>query len=399
MAGIKWPGEQASELDHLRYFTQTMNHVASSPPPPGYSYVQMPHGEGTTIGDPSKPAMLNASYKHFGRSLVSFSIPDFIKLEEGFHFHQGSDGQVADIKRGMGLTTFNLSDSLTAIMDANGVRTDEPKIGHDRMSRTIYVEMDVRGEDYDRAKTIMNTIVQGRDKSPSQLLSQIKDLDAPRLKGKGATPPSFDVIPTNKGPYISVEGMKPGQVDVLKDSLKRQGIDFTERRTSLNGGMNVLAVASEDAAKLETFRDSLPQTAKRTPHMPSRIGGGTAAGVALAGFSGIAAAAEPGATTKTVATVLADTMIPGWMQARKGDACGAFGEAAGTLASGAVVVAGAPVVAGAAIASGPAAPLVGTAGTAGLVGATVVTHDQVSKGAENLCRIGAKAYDFLKNQF
>lgn len=408
MAEIKWPGERASAVEHLQYFIDAANRVAGSKPPSGYHYAQMPHGEGSVIGDPHKPAMLNASYKYFNRSLVSFSIPDFVRLEEGFSFQAGRDGQVKDIRRNMGLTAFNLEESLSALMKAHGIKTEETKIGHDRVSRTLYVEMDVDAKDYERAKNIMETIVRGREKTPHQILAQIKAGDFPRMPQtppvKPEVPP-IEVIPTNKGRYVAIDGMNSNQVSALKESFRKNGIDFTEKTTSLNGGMKVLSVPEQHATKLENFRAtqhshvSAPIQEHSGHAGRMRAGGGLVAGAALTAASGIAAAAEPGATVRSVGDTLADGFIPGWMEARKGNACAAFGQASGALASGAVVVAGAPIVAGTAVASGPAAPVVGVAGTAGLLAAGAATHEGVSQGAESLCRLGTQAYDFLKKQF
>jgi hypothetical protein len=119
------------------------------------------------------------------------------------------------------------------------------------------------------------------------------------------------------------------------------------------------------------------------------------AGMGAALTAGLAAAAEPGATPVKVADAVIDTQIPGWQAARQGQACKAFGEAAGVVAGGAAMVAATPVVATAAVgvtaASGPAAPLVGvvaaTAATGAVVGAGAVTSAAVAPAAETLCNV------------
>lgn len=97
------------------------------------------------------------------------------------------------------------------------------------------------------------------------------------------------------------------------------------------------------------------------------------AGVALAGAAGIAAAAEPGATPASVGNAIADTSIPGWAAARQGQACEAFGEATGIVASGLTITAGAAatttVALGVGAVTGPAAPV--TAGGVALGGAAL----------------------------
>jgi hypothetical protein len=127
------------------------------------------------------------------------------------------------------------------------------------------------------------------------------------------------------------------------------------------------------------------------------------AGMGAALTAGLAAAAEPGATPVKVADAVIDTQIPGWQAARQGQACKAFGEAAGVVAGGAAMVATAPVVATAAVgvtaASGPAAPVVGvlaaTAATGAVVGAGAVTTAAVAPAAESLCNVTKTATNYI----
>ena len=127
-------------------------------------------------------------------------------------------------------------------------------------------------------------------------------------------------------------------------------------------------------------------------------------GVGLAGVAGLAAAAEPGATPASVADAVVATAVPGWQEARKGQACKAFGEGAGYIASGATLAAGTTVTVTAAVglgaASGPLAPVtaagVAAGGTYLTAKASEGAHQLASSGAEAACNAAATGYNKLK---
>lgn len=403
-SNLVWPGEKARPVEHLQYLLGAANRVAETVPPADYHYAQMPHGEGRVIGDPSKPAMLNASYKFHGRSIVSLSVPEFSPLGKDYQFSTDEKGQILDVKRGTGLTGSNLADSLTALLKANGIETDGTKVGHDKVSRTIYVEMNVTNKgDYERAKAIVDGVVTGREKNPSQLFAQMQmeSKNSSQMAARGASSSSaLEVIPSNKGPYISVEGMKPDQLSALKASLTEHGVAFTEKKTSLGGGMNVLAVPAEDSRKLDQFLSQRSQSQgvgtklpvdsavvenNTTPKGRKWFGGGLVA-AAAAVFSGAAAAAEPAATPISVADAAVNSAVPGWSSARQGKLCEAFGEVTAAVAAGGVAIAGTGATVAAAAASGPAAPAVGVGGAVLVTGAVVATEEVVRKSATDACK-------------
>lgn len=402
-SGVVWPGENARPVEHLRYLLGAADRVAETRPPAGYHYAQIPHGEGQVIGDPSKPAMLNASYKFHGRSIVSLSVPEFSPLGKDYHFNTDEKGNILDVKRGTGLTGTNLADSLTALLKANGIETDGTKVGHDKLSRTVYVEMNVTNKgDYERAKAIVDEVVTGRGKNPSQLFAQMQteSKNLSHMAGRGGSLLSdLEVIPSNKGPYISVEGMGADQLSSLKKSLAEHGVAFTEKKTSLGGGMNVLAIPAEDSGKLDQFlsqrsKNQGVETKPPVASLPAErdipkgrkwFGGGLVA-AAAAVFSGAGAAAEPAATPISVADAAVNSAVPGWRAVRQGRLCEAFGEVTGAVAAGGVAVAGTGATVTAAAVSGPAAPAVGVVGAVLVTGAVIATEDVVRTSAADACK-------------
>lgn len=127
------------------------------------------------------------------------------------------------------------------------------------------------------------------------------------------------------------------------------------------------------------------------------VGGGAAVA------AGMAAAAEPDARAVAVTDALLDTSLPGWVAARKGQACKAFGEAAGSVAGGVAMAVTAPVAGGAAIAattaSGPlapaVAPLAGIAAAGVVVGAGMAADGAVSSAAERVCNLASQTKQSL----
>lgn len=130
-------------------------------------------------------------------------------------------------------------------------------------------------------------------------------------------------------------------------------------------------------------------------------------GVGLAGVAGLAAAAEPGATPASVADAVVSTAVPGWQEARKGQACKAFGEGAGAIASGGVLAAGATVTVTSAVAlgaaTGPLAPVtaagVAAGGTYLTVKASESAQGLASAGAEAACNMAATGVNKIKATF
>lgn len=127
-------------------------------------------------------------------------------------------------------------------------------------------------------------------------------------------------------------------------------------------------------------------------------------GVGIAAAAGLAAAAEPGATPLKVADAVVSTAVPGWQEARKGQACKMFGEVAGYAAAGVTIGAGTTVTVTAAIglgaATGPAAPVTAAAVAAG--GAYMTTkaaesaHQLASSGTEAACNVAASGINKIK---
>ncbi|QQG35432.1 MAG: hypothetical protein HYS17_07745 [Micavibrio aeruginosavorus] len=61
-------------------------------------------------------------------------------------------------------------------------------------------------------------------------------------------------IRTSKGLYIDVNAMKPDDIDNLKAALSRNGIEFRERTSAINGGTKVLALSQEGQERFNRIK-------------------------------------------------------------------------------------------------------------------------------------------------
>lgn len=81
---------------------------------------------------------------------------------------------------------------------------------------------------------------------------------------------SAETIHSNKGLYVSIQGKSPEQIDALKQAMQRQGIQFEEKTSSVNGGTKVLALDGENANKFSKAQSSPPAFLREQPaHAPS----------------------------------------------------------------------------------------------------------------------------------
>lgn len=81
---------------------------------------------------------------------------------------------------------------------------------------------------------------------------------------------SAETIHSNKGLYVSIQGKSPEQIDVLKQAMQRQGIQFEEKTSSVNGGTKVLALDGENANKFSKAQTTPPAFLREHPaHAPA----------------------------------------------------------------------------------------------------------------------------------
>jgi hypothetical protein len=158
----------------LQFLAEARDYIANHDVPEGRNFRQTPHTDAPTVGDITKPAMLDASYQYGRRNLVSLAFPDFIELESSAA-KIDADGKM---RFGSGLSAMNLGQSMADILKENGIRFDagEMKIGHDRMNRVSYIEFDVDAADYEKGKDIFRTISTNPHLSVDELSRKIEDV-------------------------------------------------------------------------------------------------------------------------------------------------------------------------------------------------------------------------------
>lgn len=201
--------------------------------------------------------------------------------------------------------------------------------------------------------------------------------------------------------YIDVNKIdQPGR-EQIKAALQHQGVSFSERKSSMNGGMDVLAVPETEFAKLESLRATKP-----SPHLGGKMGG-IIGGAALALAAGGAAAAQPNANATSVVHAAAGAAIPGYGGAKEGSVCKSFGEVAGYVVSGAATTAvaglSATAAAGVTAASGPAAPVVGVAtgmlATTATLATAAATYSATESAATAACQAASGTVKKLTQKF
>lgn len=165
---------------------------------------------------------------------------------------------------------------------------------------------------------------------------------------------------------------------------------------------DVIKIAAENPVTAEGVH--VPQRSGLTA---GRVGAGLVAGLAISATAAAQEAARPGSTGGSIADSALDGALPGWISARRGETCRAFGEATGAIASGtAAVIAAVPITTaavGVTAVSGPAAPVVGVAAAVGAtaaVGAVAAgTNAVVTPAAEAACDGAVQVVQKVKSFF
>lgn len=160
---------RANDLNSAYQFMIDARHyVRNLPVPEGMQYQQIAHSGDPPIGDPKRPALLNASYQYQGRSLVSISMPEFTRMQVD------CDDWEKGI-RNTGFTGSNLSESLRTIFKSQGIEIERGKFGLSYGEMTSYIEFDLKDpRDFDKAKAIVDAMVRGQANTPEELAQEIK---------------------------------------------------------------------------------------------------------------------------------------------------------------------------------------------------------------------------------
>jgi len=163
-------------LEALRYLINLREFIFLQTPPS--RYLQQPHSDDfvPVRGNIEMPAMLDASYVHFGRYLLSISIPGFIRHDEPFEFKKDAEGKER-VHYLPGVTGFNIDHSLKGILNCFGIQTEETKYGKDKLSDTYYIEFEVKNkEDYKIGRCIIQKIIHGNYATDKELRSEIEKI-------------------------------------------------------------------------------------------------------------------------------------------------------------------------------------------------------------------------------
>ncbi len=152
---------------HLHYLIDAREYVAHQTPPPGFQ--QHIHSDAPPVGDPARPAIVDASYTHLGRYILSVAHPDFIDdVEDAFTQHRLGHPTA-------GLNIRNLGTSLMAVMREQGIEIRRRKGASDPITSALYYEFDVSEADYEKGRGIINAYIRGPlRETPEQLLHRVK---------------------------------------------------------------------------------------------------------------------------------------------------------------------------------------------------------------------------------
>lgn len=135
-----------------------------------------------------------------------------------------------------------LSERLTAENKAAGKPMDVTGPG----ARKFFLDVIV-GKEGPASAAGQASLKQNFDAIQSSTYKQVAEIENANQRKLIA---SIEPIATSKGTYIPIDGMKPEEIEAHKKALTAQGISHTEKKSSLNGGITVLAVTSEDMIKL-----------------------------------------------------------------------------------------------------------------------------------------------------
>lgn len=221
--------------DALQFLVEARDYIANHDVPEGRNFRQTPHTDAPTVGDITKPAMLDASYQYGRRNLVSLAFPDFIEMESSAA-KIDADGH---LRTGNGLSAMNLGDSMARVLKENRVKFDagEMKIGHDRMNRVSYIEFDVDPADYEKGKDIFRTISTNPHLGPDDLSRKIEEVrhrhdgTLPKNDPQSAHKNNFD--PDARQPLDLAEARKKYAADVTPHTdAKKVDLDIGDNHGS-----------------------------------------------------------------------------------------------------------------------------------------------------------------------
>lgn len=206
-----WKASESTFEDALHFLVRTRMLVAQLAPPADRPYIQIAHSDDAKAvgGDPNRPAVLDASYEHFGVHRLSISLPDFTPHNEPVAFSMRKMSLKETLTKAIwpdtkinlekfevntGFTYTNLKEALGCVLNHYGIDSDESKIGYSRTEGTQYIETIVPYEDFLKGRKIIQAYVHGTGNTAQRLQSDIENaLDnvqtTPKPKN-GFPPPS-----------------------------------------------------------------------------------------------------------------------------------------------------------------------------------------------------------------
>lgn len=186
-----WESGKGDLEQALQFLIDTRNYIAQLTPPEE-GYIQLPHsGDPNPVGgNLSRPAVLDASYRHMGGDRISISIPIFTPQETPIiHFERkmtlGERFKKAlypetkinlhDYKLNTGFCAPYLHEALLTVLDHYDLPMDKgsSKVGYCLPEQTYYVETSVDKDHFERGRKIIQAYVHGSAQTPEELKADI----------------------------------------------------------------------------------------------------------------------------------------------------------------------------------------------------------------------------------
>lgn len=194
-----WESGKGDLNQALQFLIDLRRYVGNLEVPEGKQYRQIPHsGDPKPVGgDVRKPAVLDASYEHFGNDYLSISWPNFtpgqkewiiffpkkVPLREMFvnglkNFFSASVAkpQEQDFRINTGLHGPNLQEAVQTVLKAYGINysSDTAKLGYCLPEGTNYYEVTVDdAAEYEKGRRLIQAFVHGNAETPQQLKAEI----------------------------------------------------------------------------------------------------------------------------------------------------------------------------------------------------------------------------------
>ena len=199
-----WESGKGDLRKALQFLIDTKNYVANLEVPKEFShYRQIAHsGDKTAPGeDPSRPAVLNASYKHMGGNRVSFSFPIFTPAEwparqlpyeptfrdkfRNLVDRNFSMPKYGDVVVNTGFNAGTIQEAFLILLDSYRIRYESgsTKLGYYEPEMTSYIETTVDDPaEHERGRRLMQVLAHSKAETPEQLFKEMNQALPPNQR-------------------------------------------------------------------------------------------------------------------------------------------------------------------------------------------------------------------------